>query len=117
MRKIFVFGSNLAGIHEAGSALAAKSSWGATQGLGQGPMGRAYAIPTKDKYLNTLSLNRIEEYVNIFLEYAEDHPELQFRIVKIGCGLAGYHDEDIAPMFRGAPGNCVCHPDWEKYLT
>lgn len=103
---VFVFGSNLAGKHGAGSAKEAARFYGAERGVGQGRTGNAYAIPTKDEKLKTLSLQTIEDYVQRFITYAKQHPELTFNIVAIGCGLAGYRPEEIAPMFRDVPSNC-----------
>ena len=100
-KTIFVFGSNLAGIHGKGSALKAKEKYGAIQGRGKGRTGNAYGIPTKDKNFKVLSLKRIQYYVNQFFHYAYDHPEFKYKVVKIGCGLAGYNESDIRPMFRG----------------
>lgn len=110
--EIFVFGSNLAGRHGAGAALFAKQHHGAVYGIGIGPQGSAYAIPTKDQNLITLSVHRIREYVMEFIIYAEGHPELTFNVTRIGCGLAGYKDSDIAPMFKDAPANCHLPPGW-----
>jgi hypothetical protein len=109
---IFVFGSNLAGRHGKGSALCAKQKWGAKYGVGVGPTGRAYAIPTKDRNLNVLPLKAIKRHVDDFIIYAHQHPEEEFQIVKIGCGLAGYKEQDIAPMFIGAPINCHLPKGW-----
>lgn len=109
---IFVFGSNLAGRHGKGAALTAKRQYGATYGVGMGRTGNAYAIPTKDRTLATLSLIEIQYYVGIFLEYATDHPELNFIITRIGCGLAGYTDADISPMFKDVPPNCIIPANW-----
>lgn len=103
---IFVFGSNLAGIHGAGAADYARRNYGAELGVGVGPTGKAYAIPTKDRELNTLSLEVIANYVKDFLCYARIHPDLDFFVTAIGCGLAGYIPEQIAPMFNPAPENC-----------
>jgi len=103
---IFVFGSNLAGRHGAGSALEAKLHWGAQYGIGEGRTGRAYAIPTKGRSLQVLPLEEIARGVELFLAYARAHPELTFHIVAIGCGLASYKPAQIAPMFAGAPSNC-----------
>jgi len=108
---IFVFGSNLAGRHGKGAALYARNSHGAEYGVGVGRTGNAYAIPTKDKRLRTLPLTRIAKYVSEFLDYARSHPELKFEVTKIGCGLAGYQEHEIRPMFAGAPMNCYL-PDW-----
>lgn len=103
---IFVFGSNLAGRHGAGAALYAKHHYGAINGQGEGPQGRSYAIPTKDARLRPLPLVRIREGVERFLVFAAEHPELRFYVTPIGCGLAGYKPEQIAPMFNDAPTNC-----------
>lgn len=115
MRKqIFVFGSNLAGIHGAGSSLEARRRWGAKNGVGIGRTGDAYAIPTKDRELKRLSLAVIEMYVGQFVEYAKDHPELEFGVVRIGCGLAGYKESQIAPMFLGATKNVDLPTGWRE---
>ena len=68
--------------------------------------GDSYAIPTKDENIQTMSLSEIEPYVAEFVQFAKDHPEMCFNIVSIGCGLAGYTPEQIAPMFKGCPDNC-----------
>jgi len=102
---ILVFGSNLAGKHGAGSALHAKRFYGAKYGVGVGRQGTSYAIPTKDKNLKVLPLDQIESYVKDFLKYAKENPDLSFDVVKIGCGLAGYTPDQIAPMFVGYSEN------------
>ena len=104
---IFVFGSNLAGIHGAGAALHARNEYGAKLGVGIGRTGESYAIPTKDERIKTLPLNRIEQYINGFIAYAIDHPELKFNVTAIGCGLSGYTPAAIAPIFKDAPNNCI----------
>jgi hypothetical protein len=106
-KEIFVFGSNLAGIHGAGSALEARRKHGAQIGCGRGRMYDSYAIPTKDKHLFTLAISEIAFYVQEFIQYARDNPDLHFRIVAIGCGLAGYTPAQIGPLFRDAPENCI----------
>jgi hypothetical protein len=113
-KRIFVFGSNLAGIHGAGSARAAREQWGARLGVGVGRTGDAYAIPTKDARLKTLPLKVIGAYVVTFLEYAQEHPELEFEVVKIGCGLAGFREEEIAPFFSKAPQNVNLPTGWRR---
>jgi hypothetical protein len=100
---VFVFASNRAGRHGRGSALHARRFYGAMQGIGEGRMGSAYAIPTKDEYLKPLSLLQIKAHVAKFLAYATEHPDVTFQVVAIGCGLAGYNPEHIAPMFVDAP--------------
>ena len=104
---IFVFGSNLAGRHGKGAALTARQRYGAIRGRGEGLQGRSYAIPTKDHRLNSLPLSEIRKHVIRFLIFAYDHPELEFQITPIGCGLAGYKPAQIAPFFQDAPDNCV----------
>lgn len=116
MRDIFVFGSNLAGIHGAGSALHAKRFHGAVEGVGEGLTGAAYAIPTKSAKLNTLTLAQIALHVKRFLDYAREHPEMRFTVVAIGCGLAGYTPEQIAPMFRVAASNVTLPRDFMLHL-
>lgn len=111
MTEIFVFGSNLAGRHGAGSAREAVRFHGAIYGIGVGPQGRSYAIPTKDKHFRTLSLDTIRSYVIEFLDYAARHPNDTFHVVAIGCGLAGYKPEQIAPMFVGVPINVRLPPE------
>ena len=111
--RIFVFGSNLAGRHGAGSAKAAAQHHGAIYGCGVGKQGNSYAIPTKDRNLRVLPLARIKKHVAAFLEYALAHPEWQFDVVAIGCGLAGYKPEQIAPMFAGAASNVHLPPEFQ----
>lgn len=111
-RRIFVFGSNLAGRHGAGAALHARLHHGAIYGHGEGPQGDSYAIPTKDAALRPLPLDMIEVFVQQFLAYAERQPEQVFQVTRIGCGLAGYRDEQIAPMFKDAPPNCELPEGW-----
>lgn len=113
--RIFVFGSNRAGRHGAGAALHARTNYGAVYGVGEGRTGRAYAIPTKSETLEALPLAAVEDHVLTFLDYAHDHPELTFQVTRIGCGLAGYRDEHIAPMFAGAPANCELPNEWTPW--
>lgn len=110
--KVFVFGSNLAGIHGAGAALFARLSRGAVLGVGIGRTGNSYAIPTKDENIRTLPLQTIKNYVDGFIEYARQNTETQFEVTKIGCGLAGYQEYDIKPMFKNAPSNCQLPYGW-----
>jgi hypothetical protein len=116
-REIFVFGSNLAGVHGAGAALAARKRHGAIYGRGQGLQGNSYAIPTKGWDMKPLSLGRIQGEVSDFLDYAYAHPELTFRVTRVGCGLAGYTDAEIAPFFVGASINVKLSASWRKILN
>lgn len=110
--RVFVFGSNLAGRHGAGAALTARMQHGAVYGVGIGRTGNAYAIPTKDYQLRTMPLSHIALYVRTFITYAATHPQVMFDVTRIGCGLAGYSDEEIAPLFAQAPSNCVLPEGW-----
>jgi hypothetical protein len=118
---IFVFGSNLGGIHGAGAARFAAEHRGAKMGVGYGRTGQSYAIPTKGakhgRVGATLPLVTINRFVTDFLTYAREHPELQFQITCIGCGLAGLKHENIASMFKDAPDNCWFDNTWFPYLT
>lgn len=112
---IFVFGSNLAGFHGAGAALAAYKYYGATLGQGEGLSGISYAIPTKDENLRPRELEDIRQSVNTFVQFTHDHPEMNFFVTRVGCGLAGFKDRVIAPMFKGAI-NCSFAEEWRAYL-
>jgi len=115
----FVFGSNLAGRHGAGAAKWAVEHCGAVLGNGFGKQGNSYALPTKDANIKTLPLWRIERFVKRFLLEAETmymlNDDTHF-ITQIGCGLAGYTKEQIAPMFKGAPDNCVFPIEWKEIM-
>lgn len=114
--EIFVFGSNLAGIHGGGAALEARLNYGALLGIGIGLYGKSYAIPTKDRDIETMSLNDIKFHVDYFKEFAKNKSILEFFVSRIGCGLAGYKDSDIAPMFKGISDNCNMPRAWREYL-
>jgi hypothetical protein len=98
--EVFVFGSNEAGIHGAGAARLAYERFGARLGQGFGLIGQSFALPTKDWSVLKLELDVIEFYVNRFEEYVITNSHLNFMITRIGCGLAGYNAEDIAPLFK-----------------
>lgn len=99
---IFVFGSNMKGIHGAGAALTARKKFGATIGRMHGMDNNSYGIPTKDENLITLPIYRIKKYVENFLFDASLYPDNTFHVTEIGCGLAGYTPDKIAPLFEGA---------------
>jgi hypothetical protein len=103
--EVFVYGANEGGIHGAGAAKLAMK-WGARFGK-YGFAGQTYGIPTKDKNIQTLPLDKIAKHVSLFLEFARFNKHMTFLVTKIGCGLAGLSVEDIAPMFKNAPVNCV----------
>ena len=95
--EVFVFGSNLGGLHGGGAARAAMQRFGAVWGQGVGLQGQSYAIPTMQGGVET-----IKPYVDEFIEFARSKPELFFYVTRIGCGIAGFRDEEIAPLFAGA---------------
>ena len=95
--EIFVFGSNLAGAHGGGAAYLAYQRFGAVMGQGVGLQGQSYAIPTMQGGPDT-----ILPYVEEFIAFAKQHPELTFLVTKIGCGIAGFMPSEIAPLFAGA---------------
>lgn len=95
--EIFVFGSNLAGAHGGGAARIALEDFGAIWGQGVGLQGQSYAIPTMQGGIET-----IKPYVDEFIEFAKQHQELFFYVTRIGCGIAGFLDEEIAPLFKNA---------------
>ena len=95
--EIFVFGSNLEGAHGGGAALLAWRKWGAKWGQGVGLQGQTYGIPTMHG-----GPEAIRPYVDEFIRFAADHTELHFLVTEIGCGIAGFTPEEIAPLFRDA---------------
>ena len=95
--EIFVFGSNLGGIHAGGAARMARLHFGAEMGKGVGIQGHSYAIPTMQGGVET-----IKPYVDEFITYASQHPDKQFLVTPIGCGIAGFSAQEIAPLFKDA---------------
>lgn len=114
--EVFVFGSNLAGIHGAGAAKAAFDLFGAKWGEASGFTGKCYAIPTKDARINTLLLVSVSRFILDFVEVTESYPEMQWFVTRVGCGLAGFTDRDIAHLFKGAK-NCSFAEQWKEYLN
>lgn len=105
--EVFVFGSNLAGMHGGGAAWVAWRQFGAIMGQGVGMQGQSYAIPTMHGGVET-----IEPYVTEFIAFAKAHPELFFYVTRIGCGIAGFRDKEIAPLFAEALGvGSICLPE------
>ena len=95
--EIFVFGSNLEGYHGGGAAHLAFKKFGAVWGQGVGLHGQSYAIPTMHG-----GVSAIKPYVDDFIAFARAHTELYFYVTRIGCGIAGFKDSDIAPLFADA---------------
>ena len=99
--EIFVFGSNGFGAHNGGAAAMAVAKFGAIYGQAEGLQGQSYAINTMDGF------ELMAEQVGRFIEFAKEHPELKFLVTEIGCGIAGYSPEEVAPLFKDAPENVV----------
>lgn len=95
--EVFVFGSNLQGAHYGGAARIAHMRFGAEWGVGVGLRGQSYAIPTMQGGVETIA-----PYVDEFVAFAKAHPELEFLVTRIGCGIAGFEDREIAPLFAAA---------------
>lgn len=110
--EIFVFGSNLAGAHGGGAAWLAMNRFGAVWGQGVGLQGQCYAIPTMQGGVET-----IKPYVDEFIAFAKNNPNLVFLVTKIGCGIAGFTEQEIAPLFREAlnVGNIILPEEFVKY--
>ena len=111
--EVFVFGSNLAGAHAGGAARVALDKFGAVWGQGVGLQGQSYAIPTMQGGVET-----IKPYVDEFFSFAKSHTELVFLVTRIGCGIAGFKDEEIAPLFADALniGNIILPETFDKIL-
>ena len=105
--EVFVFGSNLYGAHGGGAAYVAFRQFGAVMGCGVGLRGQSYAIPTMQGGVET-----IEPYVTEFIAFAKAHPELFFYVTRIGCGIAGFRDKEIGPLFADAIDvDNICLPE------
>lgn len=115
-KRVFVFGSNCSGVHGAGAAKYAYENKGAQWGKSFGHYGDSFAIPTKDRDIETLPLEVIEYFIHGFLAYAYTHTKLFFQVTRIGCGLAGYTNQQIAPLFEGAPPNVMFDEEWKPWL-
>jgi hypothetical protein len=112
--RIFVFGSNIYGIHGAGAAAYAREKLGAEWGVGEGLTGRAYALPTCYAPGEPLTYQELAVHINNFLKFAQENPGTRFFVSKVGCGIAGFPEEIVAMIFRelGTPDNCDLPPDW-----
>lgn len=113
-KAVFVFGSNLAGIHGAGAAAYAHTVMGAQWGVGEGRTGNAYALPTKDAQIHTLPLEAVRASIRRFCDHAREHPCDTFLVTPVGTGLAGLSYTFIFAAFREAriPSNCVLSSTW-----
>ena len=112
--EIFVFGSNLAGAHGGGAARLAYERFGAVWGEGIGLHGQTYAIPTMQGGVET-----IKPYVDAFIIFAKKNTTLPFLVTRIGCGIAGFRDDEIAPLFKDAIDveNIILPQEFAKLLN
>lgn len=117
MTTVFVFGSNKEGRHGKGAALEARLKWGAIYGQAEGRQGNSYAIITKELRPNKqkVTVQEVAKGVEKFLSHADLTPDTNFLVTRIGCGLAGFKDEEIGPLFAGAPSNVKLPKEWENY--
>lgn len=111
---IFVFGSNLAGIHGAGAARYAVEHHGAEMGVGEGLTGNSYALPTKDERIRTRTGAEVRDSIHKFCDFARENPEMTFAVTPVGTGLAGFDTEFILQCFKSGdlPSNCYMTSTW-----
>jgi hypothetical protein len=113
--EVFVFGSNKVGRHGAGAARLALDKFGAVYGQGEGLQGQSYGFVTLNKYLGKVSLRTIKSQFNKLFECAKENPDKVFLVTKVGCGLAGYEEQDIVdqlPEYEDIPENIALPQEW-----
>ncbi|OTG94924.1 hypothetical protein [Acinetobacter sp. ANC 3832] len=113
---VFVFGSNMAGTHQGGAAKTALLHFGAMKGAGRGWSGQSFAIPTMNEHLQQMPLSQIQHYVDDFKIYTKNHPKTKYFITSVGCGVAGYTVEEIAPMFKGISHNVIFPSSFRPFV-
>lgn len=113
---VFVFGSNLAGTHAGGAAKTALLHFGAVKGVGRGWSGQSYAIPTMNEHLQQMPLSQIQHYIEDFKIYTKNHPKIKYFVTSVGCGVAGYKVEEIAPMFKGISKNVIFPASFRPFV-
>lgn len=111
--EIFVFGSNLDGVHGAGAALFARQHCGAELGVGEGLTGQSYALPTCKHPGIPLTYYEVSWAIDRFINFAQRRLDLQFFVSRVGCGLAGFTDTEIAYQFSNLPSNLRLPPEWD----
>lgn len=110
--EVFVFGSNRAGLHAGGAARLARERFGAQEGVGEGLTGQCYAFPTLTETFEKVSLASLQASRDRLFETARAHPDKKFLLTKVGCGIAGFSEDQIRPLFADAPANIVLPDDW-----
>lgn len=113
---VFVFGSNMAGHHAGGAARTAQERFGALNGVGRGWSGQSFAIPTMNEHLQQMPLSQIQHYIDDFKIYTKNHPKNIYFLTSIGCGIAGYTVEEIAPMFKGISHNVIFPQSFRPFV-
>lgn len=113
---IFVFGSNLSGYHGGGAARDAFENHGAKWEMGEGLAGNSYALPTKGYNISYIPLDQVHIHVQKFIDFAAQNMDKEFQVTCVGCGLAGFKNKEIAPLFLLAPGNCLFDTKWMPWL-
>lgn len=109
--QVFIFGSNENGNHAGGAAKLALA-WGAVEGVAEGLQGQTYAFPTLDKRMWKLSQTSLKKSVSRLCACAKENPDKEFLLTKVGCGIARFTENEIAPLFKDAPRNII-QPDWD----
>lgn len=110
--EVFVFGSNRAGLHAGGAARTAREKFGAREGVGEGLTGQCYAFPTLTENFEKVSPASLQASRDRLFETARLHPDKTFLLTKVGCGIAGFSEDEIRPLFANAPSNIVLPDDW-----
>lgn len=104
--EIIVVGTNIMGLHAGGAAKYACERFGLVWGCGEGLSGQTYALSTME------GLDWLNESVEDFIKFAQHNPNLTFYLTRVGCGIAGYRDDQIAPLFKDAPSNVIKPKGW-----
>lgn len=119
MTTIFVFGSNTEGRHGKGATLTAYQNHGAIYGNPRGRQGNSYAIITKELRPThpPVTIGEVAIRIRAFLYYATQHPDDTFNVTRIGCDLAGFTPQQIAPLFKGHTPNVILPPDFAAILS
>lgn len=116
-KNVFVFGSNLRGLHAGGAAAFARKHYGAEDGASLGYTGECFAIPTMDRNFTPLPLEVIRGHVRTFLCEAAGNPSSVFYLTPIACGIAGYRPDEIAPLFANTPANVILPAEFTAILS
>jgi hypothetical protein len=110
--EVFVFGSNQAGRHAGGAARLARERFGAQEGVGEGLTGQCYAFPTLTAAFERVTRAALEASRDRFFNTAREHPDKTFLLTKVGCGIAGFAEDEIRPLFENPPPNVAPPEDW-----